>query len=114
LSLNGYLLERTDGQDIIQAQIVENGSEHALHGCGEGALSAFIDGWAKRSGQRVSVVDYNEHAIGSGTDAEAVAYVQLNIGGQRVSGVAFDHDTVSASLKAVLSALNRSLVEAVA
>jgi 2-isopropylmalate synthase len=40
--------------------------------------------------------------------------VQLNIGGQRVSGVAFDHDTVSASLKAVLSALNRSLVEAVA
>jgi 2-isopropylmalate synthase len=114
LALNGYKLERAEGQDLIQAQIVENGSEYALHGNGEGALSAFIDGWAKRSGQQVSVVDYNEHAIGSGTDAEAVAYVQLNIGGQRVSGVAFDHDTVSASLKAVLSALNRSLVEAVA
>ena len=114
MSLNGYRLERTDGQDIIQAKIVENGSEQSLHGCGEGALSAFIDGWIKRSGQQISVVDYNEHAIGSGTDAEAVAYVQLNIGGQRVSGVAFDHDTVSASLKAVLSALNRSLVEAMA
>jgi 2-isopropylmalate synthase len=110
LSLNGYRLECADGQDLIQAQIVENGSENTLHGNGEGALSAFIDGWIKRGGQRISVVDYNEHAIGSGTDAEAVAYVQLNINGQRVSGVAFDHDTVSASLKAVLSALNRSLV----
>ena len=108
-SLNGYRLERSDGQDLIQAKIVENGSEHALHGNGEGALSAFIDGWIKRGGQQISVVDYSEHAIGSGTDAEAVAYVQLNIDGQRVSGAAFDHDTVSASLKAVLSALNRSM-----
>ena len=110
VALNGYKLERADGQDLIQAQIVENASESTLHGSGEGALSAFIDGWMSRSGQQISVVDYNEHAIGAGTDAEAVAYVQLNINGQRVSGVAFDHDTVSASLKAVLSALNRNLV----
>lgn len=107
-SLKGYRIERAEGQDLIQAQLVENGSELLLHGNGEGALSAFIDGWIKRGGQRISVVDYNEHAIGAGTDAEAVAYVQLNIDGQRVSGVAFDHDTVSASLKAVLSALNRT------
>jgi 2-isopropylmalate synthase len=106
-SLNGYRIERADNQDLIQAQIVENGNESTLHGNGEGALSAFIDGWLRRGGQQISVVDYSEHAIGSGTDAEAVAYVQLNINGQRVSGVAFDHDTVSASLKAVLSALNR-------
>jgi 2-isopropylmalate synthase len=109
LSLNGYKLERADGQDLIQAQIIENSDESTLHGSGEGALSAFIDGWMNRSGQKISVVDYNEHAIGAGTNAEAVAYVQLNINGQRVSGAAFDHDTVSASLKAVLSALNRNL-----
>ncbi len=109
LALNGYRLERSNGQDLIQAQIVENGSEYSLHGNGEGALSAFIDGWIKHGGQQISVVDYNEHAIGAGTNAEAIAYVQLNIDGQRVSGVAFDHDTVSASLKAVLSALNRSM-----
>ncbi len=110
LALNGYRLERSNGQDLIQAQIVENGSEYTLHGNGEGALSAFIDGWIKYGGQQISVVDYNEHAIGTGTNAEAIAYVQLNIDGQRVSGVAFDHDTVSASLKAVLSALNRSVI----
>ncbi|MES9903102.1 MAG: alpha-isopropylmalate synthase regulatory domain-containing protein, partial [Sedimenticola sp.] len=57
------------------------------------------------------VVDYSEHAIGEGTDAEAAAYIQLNIDGVRVSGVAFDHDTVSASLKAVLSAINRMQVQ---
>jgi len=109
LALNGYRIERTNGQDLIQANIVENGSEYSLHGNGEGVLSAFIDGWIKHGGQQISVVDYNEHAIGTGTNAEAIAYVQLNIDGQRVSGVAFDHDTVSASLKAVLSALNRSM-----
>jgi 2-isopropylmalate synthase len=106
-SLSGYRLERNNEQDLIQVNILENGSEQTLHGNGEGALSAFIDGWMKRGGQQVSVVDYSEHAIGEGTDAEAVAYVQLNIGGQRMSGAAFDHDTVSASLKAVLSVFNR-------
>jgi 2-isopropylmalate synthase len=54
------------------------------------------------------VVDYSEHAMEEGTDAEAAAYVQLNIDGRRVAGAALDQDTVSASLKAVLSAINRA------
>ena len=107
LALQGYRLERSGGHDVIVAQIVENGAEHPLHGEGEGALSAFVDGWMRHSGQRLNVVDYSEHAIGAGTDAEAIAYVQINIDGQRISGAALDHDTVSASLKALLSALNR-------
>ena len=81
------------------------GTNHSRQG--EGAISAFVDSWQYHSGQQVSVVDYVEHAIGEGTDAEAVAYVQLNIDGRRIIGAAFDHDTISASLKAVLSALNR-------
>ena len=68
----------------------------------------------RHDGRQIHVVDYNEHAIGAGTEAEAVAYVQLNIDGQRVSGVAMDHDTVSASLKAVLSACNRASGKAAA
>ena len=108
VTLKGYRLDRESGHDIITALIVENGCGHQLHGEGEGALSAFVDGWMRYSGRRVNVVDYSEHAVGSGTDAEAVAYVQLNVDGQRVSGAALDHDTVSASLKAVLSALNHA------
>jgi len=110
-TLKGYRLDRNGGHDVIEAQIVENGREYQLHGKGEGALSAFVDGWMRHSGHKMNVVDYSEHAIGSGTDAEAVAYIQLNIEGQRVSGVALDHDTVSASLKALLSAMNRAQVK---
>ncbi len=79
-----------------------------LRGEGEGAISPFVDAWMRYSAQQVNVVDYSEHAIGEGTDAEAAADVQLSLDGERVSGVSMDHDTVSASLQAVLSALNRA------
>ncbi len=106
--LKGYRLDRNGGTDAIEADIAGSGGEATLRGEGEGAISAFADAWRRHTGQQVNVVDYSEHAIGSGTDAEAAAYVQLNVDGQRVAGAAMDHDTVSASLKAVLSALNRA------
>jgi 2-isopropylmalate synthase len=109
MALSNYRLDRNGSQDSITADVADGGSTHSLHGKGEGALSAFVDAMSRHSGRRINVVDYSEHAIGAGTNAEAVAYVQLNIDGQRYSGAAFDHDTVSASLKAVLSALNRAL-----
>lgn len=110
LQLNGYRIDRA-GRDRIEVSL--GGVDHGqpLHGEGEGAISAFVDAWVRHSGQELNVVDYSEHALGEGTDAEAVAYVQLNIDGVRVSGVAFDHDTVSASLKAVLSAINRVRIQ---
>lgn len=105
--LLGYRLDR-NGHDVIEARIRDQDSERVLRGEGEGAISAFVNAWTQATGQHVSVVDYTEHAIGEGTDAEAAAYMQLNVGGQRVSGAALDRDVVSASLKAVLSALNRA------
>jgi len=106
--LNGYRLDRSGGRDSVEARIVEGNIETLIRGSGEGALSAFIEAWQQHSGQSVVVVDYSEHAIGPGTDAEAAAYVQLNIDGRRVSGAALDHDTVSASLMAVMAALSRA------
>ncbi|MET0085438.1 MAG: 2-isopropylmalate synthase [Sedimenticola sp.] len=107
VELGGYRLDR-ESHDVIEASVIIDGREQIIRGEGEGAISAFVDAWTRTSGQDLNVVDYSEHAIGEGTDAEAVAYVQINIDGRRVSGVSFDHDTVSASLKAVLSALNRA------
>jgi 2-isopropylmalate synthase len=112
--LNGYRLHRSGGSDTIEAEISEDNVATTIHGKGEGALSAFINAWQQHSGQHVVVVDYSEHAIGAGTDAEAAAYVQLNIDGQRSSGAARDHDTVSASLMAVMAALNRASTRLVA
>jgi len=106
--LNGYHLDRSGGSDTIEARIIEGNVEQLIRGEGEGALSAFIDAWQQHSGQTVVVADYSEHATGAGTDAEAAAFVQLNIDGRRVSGAALSHDTVSASLNAVMSALNRA------
>ena len=106
--LQGYRLHRDGSMDTIEMRATDRGNEAVMRGSGEGAISAFVDAWQRHYDQCISVVDYSEHAVGAGTGAEAVAYVQLNVDGQRVTGAAFDHDTVSASLKAVLSALNRS------
>ena len=108
--LLGYRLER-NGHDAMVARVSIHGEEHTLHGEGQGAISAFVNAWTRYSGQQVNVVDYAEHALGEGTDAEAAAYVQLSVDGERVSGAARDRDTVSAALKAVLSALNRDCVQ---
>jgi len=106
--LNGYRLERSGEHDMLSAKIDVGNQTQLIQGAGEGAISAFVQGWMRHSGQHINVVDYSEHALGSGTDAEAVAYIQLNIDGQRVAGAAFDHDTVSASLKAVLSCIRNN------
>ena len=112
LALSGYQLDRSAGRDAIKVHVSEGSAKRTLQGEGEGALSAFVDALMRHGGRRIAVVDYSEHAIGAGTNAEAVTYVQLNIDGRRVAGVAFDQDVVSASMKAVLSAWNRAELEA--
>ncbi len=106
IRLDGYRLDRQSTVDVIEARLSEKGDTRTLHGCGEGAISAFIDAFTCAYGLQIRVLDYSEHAIGEGTDAEAVAYVLLDVEGERVSGAAFDHDTLSATLKSLLSALN--------
>ncbi len=108
LALKRYHLDHNGSRDVIDARINNDGCEQIIKGEGEGAISAFIDAWQQHSGQSLKVIDYSEHALEEGTDAEAIAYVQLEIAGRCYGGSARDHDTVSASLKAVISALNRS------
>jgi len=107
-TLDGYRLDRRDGIDVIEASIARSGHIQTIQGTGEGAIEAFVNAWASAYGNRINVVDYSEHTLGTDTSAEAVAYVQLNIDGQRSAGVAFDRDTVSASMRAVLVSLNRA------
>ena len=108
--LEGYRLSR-NGRDRIEARLVHAGRSCVISGDGDGAIAAFADAWRRWRGQPVEVLDYQEHAIGAGTDAEAAAYVLLDIGGVRVSGAAIDRDTVGASLRALLSALNRAAID---
>jgi 2-isopropylmalate synthase len=106
LRLDGYRLDRQSNQEVIEVRISEAGHSHQIHGCGEGAISAFIDACTCAFGRQIRVIDYSEHAIGEGTHAEAVAYILLDVDGERIAGAAFDQDSLSATLKSVLSALN--------
>ena len=83
-----------------------------LSGKGNGAMSSFTDAWQKHSGVSVGIVDYAEHSLGGDSEANAIAFVQLNVDGQRVCAVAEDSDTVSASLKAVIAGINLAAKEA--
>lgn len=108
LCLKGYQLKQHEASYTFSAEIIDQGKLQQLKGQGEGAIAAFIDAWSRHSGQALNIVDYSEHALGHRTNAEAMAYVQLSINNQRYSGAAHDHDSVSATLKAVISALNRA------
>jgi 2-isopropylmalate synthase len=109
--LSGYRIDHQTGRETIEAELVRETKTITITGQGEGAISAFIDALSRAAEQSIQVIDYVEHAIGEGADAEAAAYVLMNVMGQRTAGAAISRDTVNASLNAVLSALNLAQAE---
>jgi 2-isopropylmalate synthase len=109
--LAGYRIDRQSGSDEILAELVHDSGTTTIKGEGKGAISAFIDALSQRASIPIQVIDYVEHAIGEGVDAEAAAYVLLNYMGHRSAGASISQDTVNASLNAVLSAINLAVIE---
>ncbi|NYT72398.1 2-isopropylmalate synthase [Halomonas sp. QX-2] len=105
LSLVDYQLSKGQ-QEGIELTLNQGDETLRLSGKGNGAMSAFTDAWQRHSGSSVGIIDYSEHSLGASSEANAIAFVQLNIDGQRLCAVAEDSDTVSASLKALLSGIN--------
>jgi len=84
------------------------GQEQVLQGSGNGPIDAFVVALSEYLGRSIDVMDYHEHAIGAGADAQAASYVELRVDkGKPVHGVGMSPDIVTASLKAIISALNR-------
>jgi 2-isopropylmalate synthase len=96
-----------EGKHVLSAEVSADGRAQQVEGVGNGPISAFCDALATM-GVSARVLDYNEHALTAGTDAQAAAYVECEIGGQVFWGVGIDTNTVTASMRAVLSAVNRS------
>ncbi len=94
-----------EGQHFtIEAEFDVGGDRQILTGHGDGAISAFVNSLSLP----VRIVDYHEHAIGTGTETRAACYVEVKIGDSQPGfGVGVDVDIVTASFKAVLSAVNR-------
>ena len=101
-----------EGTERITATIRVSGAEHVVTGVGNGPVSAFCDALSSvdlgYGGISVRVLDYNEHALTSGRDAEAAAYLEIEIGDDVLWGVGISESTTQASLRAVVSAVNRA------
>jgi 2-isopropylmalate synthase len=96
-----------DKTDVLTVDVRIDGEIREIEGVGNGPISAFCDA-LKTAGIEVRVLDYHEHALSAGSDAKAAAYVECQVGERNFWGVGIDGNTVSASLKAVLSAINRA------
>ena len=91
-------------QFSIEVELEVDGQRRVMQGQGDGAISAFVDSL----GVPLRVVDYHEHAMGSGTETRAACYVEARVADAPTGfGVGVDRDIVTASFRAVLSALNR-------
>ena len=103
-----HLDELADGAVRLATRLSSGGEVIALQGEGRGPVEAFVDGLQRLCGCRIEVLDYHEHAIGSGAQARAAAYLELRVADTRtLFGVGIDANIVTASLKAVLSGLLR-------
>jgi 2-isopropylmalate synthase len=97
-----------DGKVSLSVDLLDNKKPLTLSGDGNGPISAFCH-VMQAHGVDVQVADYYEHAMSSGGDANAAAYLECTVNGGTYWGVGIDPSTTTASLKAVISAVNRAL-----
>jgi len=105
ISQNARGADRTSIEALVEAA----GEEWTITGEGNGAVDAFVAAVEERLGVSLRVMDYHEHAIGTGQDAEAVAYLEMRVDDKEIWGVGLHSDITTASLRAVMNAVNRHL-----
>lgn len=116
-TLEDYTINTTEGEVVFLGDVKFDDKTVRVSGQGNGVLSAFVNALTAHTQKPIYITNYAEHAIEGAnldvtsdnrTNAQAVAYVQLSVGGQICSGVGVCSSTVSAMLKATLSALSQA------
>jgi 2-isopropylmalate synthase len=106
------LLEESQGMAgklvTLAADVQVSGRQLSIQGAGNGPIDAFVEALGTACGEQIRVLDYHEHAIGSGAKARAVAYLELRVGARTLFGVGMDSNIVTASLKAIVSGVQRA------
>jgi len=108
--LNGFeVAQNSQGEDrtLLTARVSENGESKVVQGSGSGSLSAFVSGLEELVGTELRVLDYHEQAKGTGRDAVAVTFVEMQIDGTDLWGCGVHPDITTSSMRAVISAVNR-------
>ncbi|MBD9403377.1 MULTISPECIES: 2-isopropylmalate synthase [unclassified Comamonas] len=104
-----YRLAEEDGVVTLNAKLHWDGQERVLEAQGTGPIDAFVQALSQSLGRQVRVMNYSEHAVGEGANAQAVAYVEVRVDDSHtVFGVGMDANIVSASIRAILSGLRRA------
>ncbi len=106
--LVGHSLSSEGGIDRIAARLLVAGDERIVEGEGNGPIDALVTALSRELDAEVHVLDYYEHAMGRGEDATAAAYVEADVDGEVVWGVGIHSSIVTASLGAVVNAVNRA------
>jgi 2-isopropylmalate synthase len=108
VKLLGHEVTTGDDGAAITAQLLVDGAHRTAVGRGSGPIDAFVHALREEIGAEIDVVDYSEHAVSSGSDATAVAYVETLVPDGTVKwGVGMHPSILTASLRAVVSAVNR-------
>ena len=111
-ALKSWSTASNDGVERIRVVVSADGTDHALTGVGNGPIDAFCVALSEVDlgfgGIGVRVLDYAEHALTAGGDAEAVSYLELEVGDRVLWGVGRSESIVGASLRAVVGGLNRA------
>ncbi len=96
-------------QVTCQADLIVNGTRRLVNGTGNGPIDAFVQATREAGIPRFELLNYSEHSLGSGAEARAVSYIQIKTGsGHTYFGAGIDTNIELASIKAVVSAINRS------
>ncbi len=107
--LQSFETESKNGVVKCRAKLRRDGVVVGFHGEGNGPLAALVHGFSTIGVPRFEIANYSEHALAAGEEASAIAYIQLKFaGGQTRWGAGVDTNIELASVRAVLSALNRS------
>jgi len=96
------------GEVFLDVTLRDGDREFAASGQGNGPVAAFLE-IVRAQGFDVTLYDYVEHALSAGGDAQAAAYIELQVDGERLWGVGMDGDISTASLKAIVSGVNRAI-----
>jgi 2-isopropylmalate synthase len=108
--LGSYTHEASESGDRLTGELRVEGEPVEIQGHGNGPIAALVDALVAQTGTPLRVLDYHEHAMSSGADASAAAYVEADVDGELVWGVGIHPSIVTASLRAVVNGLNRALL----
>jgi 2-isopropylmalate synthase len=99
------------GSRVVTAEITDNGVIKSIEGKGTGPIDGFINALSTYLGFDLSVADYSEHSLQHGSNASAIAYVEVESENGKLFGAGINQNIVTSSLEAIVSAANRVLEE---